>query len=115
MALAFVVAANTANNNVVVACFFVGNFFLWNSIVCSASVCVDIGGERAATLYGLMNGVGQIGAFFLAVTFGKIVDATHDFNAPLYLTAGLLFISSLLWLFIKADKPLFKEVKTSPG
>jgi cyanate permease len=76
-------------------------------------VTVDIGGERAATLYGLVNFVGQIGASSLAVTFGEIVDATHNYIAPLYLTAALLVVGSLIWLVIKADKPLFDEVKTS--
>jgi hypothetical protein len=60
-----------------------------------------------------VNFVGQIGAFSLAVIFGKIVDVTHNFNAPLYLTAALLTIGSLVWLLIKADKPLFEEDKIS--
>ena len=100
MALVFLIAAITSKNTVVVMCFFMGNFFLWYSIVCSVSVCVDIAGERVATLYGLMNFVGQIGAFFLAVIFGKMVDATHNYNAPLYLTSTLLVIGSLSWFFI---------------
>jgi len=113
MAIAFLVAAMTSNNSVVIICFFTGNFFLWHSIICAVSACIDIGGKRVATLYGLMNFVGQIGAFFLAATFGNIVDTTHNFNAPLYLTAALLVIGSLSWLLVKADKPLFKEDNTS--
>jgi len=113
MALVFLVAAITSNNTVVVICFIIGNFFVWHSVVCSVSVTVDIGGERTATLYGLVNFVGQIGAFSLAVTFGKIVDVTHNYNTPLYLTAALLTIGSLVWLLIKADKPLFEEDKIS--
>jgi sugar phosphate permease len=113
MALVFLVAAITSNSTVAVICFLIGNFFLWHSVVCSVSVSVDIGGERAATLYGLVNFVSQIGAFSFAVVFGKIVDVTHNFNTPLYLTAALLVVGSLVWLVIKADKPLFDEVKTS--
>jgi len=113
MALAFVVASITSDNRLVMICFFAGNFLVWNNIVCSVSVCIDIAGQRAGTLYGLMNFVGQAGAFFMAAAFGKIVDVTHNFNAPLYLMASLLAIGSLLWLFIKPDKPLFKETKTS--
>jgi ACS family glucarate transporter-like MFS transporter len=112
MALVFFIAAITPSNTVVAICFFVGNFFLWHSIVCAVSVCVDIGGERAATLYGLMNFVGQVGAFFLAVTFGKIVDATHNFNTPIHLIAALLVVGSLSWLLIQADKPLIEGDKS---
>jgi MFS transporter, ACS family, glucarate transporter len=113
MAILFLIAAITGDNTIVIICFFAGNFFLWYSIVCAVSVCVDVGGERAATLYGLMNFVGQVGAFFLAVTFGKIVDTTHDFNTPIYLIAALLVVGSLSWFLIQADKPLI-EAMTAP-
>jgi len=113
MAVVFLIAAITSNNTVVVICFFIGNFFSWHNTVCSVSVCVNIGGERAGTLYGLMNFVGQIGAFSLAVIFGKIVDATHNFNTPLYLTSAILIMGCLSWLLIQADKPLSFENKTS--
>ena len=109
MALAFIVAATTSNNSLVVASFLIGNFFLWHNVVCAVSVCIDIAGERAATLYGLMNFAGQMGGFFIAAVFGKIVDRTHNFNAPLYLTSALLVTGSLLWFLVRADRPLFKE------
>jgi sugar phosphate permease len=109
MALAFLVAATTANNSLVTACFLIGNFCLWHFVVCAVSVCIDIAGERAATLYGLVNFVGQLGAFCLAAAFGKVVDATHNFNTPLYLVASLLTLGSLLWLLIRPDKPLFSN------
>jgi sugar phosphate permease len=109
MALVFLVAATTENNSIVTVCFLAGNFFVWHFVVCAVSLCIDIAGERAATLYGLANFVGQLGAFFLAAIFGKIVDATHNFNVPLYLVASLLALGSFLWLFIKPDKPLFSN------
>jgi len=44
---------------------------------------------------------GQLGAVFLGVVFGYIVKMNGgDFNAPLYLISGLLFLGSLLWLVI---------------
>ena len=109
MALVFLVAATTANNSIVTVCFLAGNFFVWHFVVCAVSLCIDIAGERAATLYGLVNFVGQLGAFFFAAIFGKIVDATHNFNVPLYLVASLLALGSFLWLLIKPDKPLFSN------
>jgi len=44
------------------------------------------------------------GRFFLGILFGKIVDATGDYNYPLYLIAFLLLCSSLLWLVIDPTK-----------
>jgi MFS-type transporter involved in bile tolerance (Atg22 family) len=113
MALAFVVAATTANNSLVTVCFLAGNFFVWHFVVCAVSVCIDIAGERAATLYGLVNFVGQFGAFCFAAAFGKIVDVTHNFNAPLYLVASLLVLGSLQWLLVRPDKPLFSSANMS--
>jgi len=108
MALVFLIAASTSSNVLAEICFVAGNFFLWHSIVCAVSTCIDIGGRNSATLYGLMNFAGQMGAFFLATIFGGIVDKTNNYNAPLYLTAALLVIGALSWLMIKSDRPLFE-------
>jgi nitrate/nitrite transporter NarK len=53
-----------------------------------------------------MNMAGQLGAVFLGVIFGYIVKATNDFNLPLFLIAGLLLCSSLLWLRIDPTKEI---------
>jgi hypothetical protein len=49
---------------------------------------------------GAMNFSGQMGSFFLAVVFGKLAEATHNFNYPLFVVTGVLFIGCLLWLAI---------------
>jgi ACS family glucarate transporter-like MFS transporter len=108
MAIAFFTAAATQTNWVVILCFLSGNFLVWYNIVCGVSVVIDIGRERSATLYGLLNFFGQMGAFFSAIVFGKIVDVTHNYNTPLYLMGVLLIAGALSWLFIRADKPLFE-------
>ena len=72
----------------------------------SFAVCVDIGKSRAGTVSGTMNMIGQLGGFFLAVFFGKIVDFSGDYNYPLYIIGTLLGFSSLLWLVIDPTKEL---------
>ena len=69
-------------------------------------VCIDVSGNHAGAVSGFMNCVGQIGAFFLAIIFGKIVDATRDFNAPLFVIAGLMCFGTLCWLFVDPTKKL---------
>lgn len=68
------------------------------------AVCIDIGGDRAGTVSGAMNMVGQLGAVFLGVMFGYVAHLTGDFNKPLYLVAFLLLCGSVLWLFIDPTK-----------
>ena len=56
-----------------------------------------------------MNFFGQMGAFFLAIVFGKIVDAAHNFNLPLYLIAAILLFGGIIWLFINPAKKIVAE------
>ena len=62
------------------------------------AVCTDIGRNNAGTVSGAMNFCGQMGAFFLAIVFGQMVDATHHVNRPLYVGSG----GFVYWLFIMA-------------
>jgi hypothetical protein len=59
-----------------------------------------------------MNCFGQLGAFFMAVVFGKIVDITHSFTTPLFILAGVLFAGSLLWFFVNAGRTIL-NIKVS--
>jgi ACS family glucarate transporter-like MFS transporter len=36
----------------------------------------------------------------LAIVFGKMVDLTHNFNAPLFVVAGVLWVGGLIWLVV---------------
>ena len=55
---------------------------------------------------GIMNCVGQLGAFFMAIVFGKIVNLTHSYVTPIIVLSGVLFVGCLLWLFVDPGKPL---------
>ncbi len=79
----------------------------------SYAVCADIGRNNAGTVTGAMNFCGQMGAFFLAILFGKIVDVTGNFNAPLYLLAAVSVTGAFLWLAINPTKPLSHKEKTT--
>jgi sugar phosphate permease len=107
----FLIEATTRSNAVLIGSFITG--FACQVIfgVIAFCVCLDVGGNHAGSVSGLMNCVGQMGAFFLAIVFGKIVDTTQSFNAPLFVISGLLFIGSLLWLLIDPTKKLISENK----
>jgi hypothetical protein len=59
-----------------------------------------IGMLGAGTVSGIMNFSGQIGSFALAIVFGKVVDLTHNFNAPLFVISGVLCARGLIWLVV---------------
>lgn len=100
------IAAVTNNHSIVVISLIAAHFFYGPNVITCFSTCVDIGGDHAAKVAGIMNFFGQMGAFFLAVIFGKIVDMTHNFNAPLFVMVIVLLIGGLLWINIDAGRPL---------
>jgi MFS transporter, ACS family, glucarate transporter len=106
LALAFLVAAQTSNNMVVVLCLYFAQLAYSFVPIVSFSTCVDIGGNHVGTVAGIMNFFGQVGAFFLAIAFGKIVDLADSFNAPLFIIAGVLLAGSLLWLWVDPSKKM---------
>ncbi|WP_018621385.1 MFS transporter [Spirosoma luteum] len=70
------------------------------------AVCVDIGQRNAGTVAGSMNFAGQLGGFFITILFGIIVEQTKNFNYPLFMIAGCLLVSALLWFRIDPTKPV---------
>jgi len=47
-----------------------------------------------------------MGAFFLALIFGQIVQATHRFDYPVYVVGAVLMAGCLLWMAIDAEMQL---------
>jgi ACS family glucarate transporter-like MFS transporter len=106
LAVLFLIAATTANNTVFVTSLYIGQLFYSFTPVVAFSTCVDIGANRVGTIAGIVNFCGQVGAFFLAIVFGKIVDIANSFNAPLFVIAVVLLIGSLCWLSVDATRPI---------
>jgi sugar phosphate permease len=106
LVLSFLMCAATPSNAVVIASLFGGQLFYSFIPVVSFSTCVDIGGDRAGTVAGIMNFFGQVGAFFLAIMFGKIADMTNSFSMPLVIVAGLLLVGCFCWLLVDASTPI---------
>ncbi len=111
ISLLFFITALTPNNTIAALCLVCGYFFIPANGINGFSTCIDIGGCKAGTVAGIMNFAGNLGAFFLAIFFGKIVDVTHSFNAPLFVVAGVLFAGGLLWLLVDPTKPLTGDIK----
>ena len=102
-------AAISTNNNFTAVCLILSNAFFSFGVMSSYAVCADIGGNNAGTVTGAMNFFGQMGAFFLAIIFGKIVDATGNFNIPLIVVFVVEATGCLLWLAINPAKPIRQD------
>ena len=62
------------------------------------AVCLDIGGEYAGAVAGVMNTAAQAGAFVSSVSFGYLVQHYGSYHAPFVPMAVLLVIGAWLWL-----------------
>ncbi|CAN5602425.1 MFS transporter [soil metagenome] len=93
-------AALFTQNKLSAGCLIAANFFYSFSVMTSYAVCADIGRNNTGTVTGAMNFFGQMGAFFLALMFGKIADLTNNLNYPLFIVAFVTLIGCTLWLTI---------------
>jgi MFS family permease len=110
--LTYVTESITTNNLLLIACLVIGYIFQMLHATASFGVCADISGNHCGTVAAIMNTFGQIGAFFMSIFFGKIVDITGNYNAPLFVIAGLLFTGSVLWFMVDPTKKLILEEST---
>jgi ACS family glucarate transporter-like MFS transporter len=109
MALLILISAMAHSHQVVSLALISAHFFQGPAIITCFSTCVNMGGQRAATVAGIMNFFGQMGAFAMSVIFGKIVDLTHSFDSPQFVMVGVLLLGALCWLFIDASKKIVPE------
>lgn len=82
-------------------------FVLWsfNGII-NFSTCIDIGGNYAGGVAGVMNCYDQFGGFLLSIVFGRLAQVTQSFTLPVIVVAVILFIGCMLWLLMHPEKPL---------
>ena len=73
------------------------------------AVCLDIGRNHTGTVTGTMNMAGQLGGFICSVLFGYVVEATGNYNTPLWIISGMVVIASVLFSRIDPTKPLFPD------
>jgi ACS family glucarate transporter-like MFS transporter len=73
------------------------------------SLCLDIGGEFAGTVSGVMNTAGQFGGVLCTVSFGYIIRMTGSYNKPLWLVASMVLLAALIFARVDASKPLLRE------
>ncbi|HEY3837789.1 MAG TPA: MFS transporter [Bryobacteraceae bacterium] len=71
------------------------------------AVCLDIGGTRAGVVSAVMNTAGQLGGFVCSVLFGYMVEATHNYQQPVWIVSGCVLAAALLFTRIDATKKLF--------
>ncbi len=70
------------------------------------AVCLDIGGNRAGVVTGVMNTAGQLGGFVCSALFGYVVEARHSYQQPVWIVALMVLIAAGLFSRIDPTRPL---------
>lgn len=73
------------------------------------ALCIDLGKKYSGAVSGAMNTAGNLGGFVCSLIFGYVVSATGNYNLPLYIIAGMLVISAVIFLFIDPTKQLISD------
>ncbi len=73
------------------------------------AICSDIGGRYSGAVSGAMNTAGNIGGFVCATAFGYLIEATGNYNAPLFVITAMLAIAAVLFWSINPTKKLVEE------
>jgi MFS family permease len=73
------------------------------------AICLDIGKKYGGTISGAMNTAGNIGGFVCATVFGYLVEATGNYNFPLYVIAVMLLTSAILFSLLDPTRKLVEE------
>jgi MFS family permease len=73
------------------------------------AICLDIGGDHAGVVTGVMNTAGQLGGFVCSVLFGYVVTATGSYQVPVWGVAAMVMVAAFLFSRIDPTRRLIEE------
>jgi sugar phosphate permease len=80
-----------------------GMFFSGTSAACSHATAMDVGGEYAGVVYGIMNSVGSLDTF-CPVLVAKLVAETGSWDLVLFCFVGVYVLAAAAWLFLDPNR-----------
>lgn len=99
-------AAFTASNSLAIVFLALGLAFMDVTAPVSWAVATELGGKDSGAVTGAMNTAGLLGGTITSLGIGYIITAYGSYQLPVVILGIVLIVGSLLWLLIKADKPL---------
>ncbi len=99
-------AAFTASNSVAIVFLALGLAFMDVTAPVSWAVATELGGKDSGAVTGAMNTAGLLGGTITSLGIGYLITTYGSYQLPVVILGIVLIVGSLLWLLIKADKPL---------
>jgi nitrate/nitrite transporter NarK len=70
------------------------------------ALCLDIGGECSGVVTGMMISAGNLGGVACSVVFGYVIQATGNYNYPVWGVAAMVLVAAMLFTRIDATRRL---------
>ncbi len=102
-------AAFTASNSVAIVFLALGLAFMDVTAPVSWAVATELGGKDSGAVTGAMNTAGLLGGTITSLGIGYLITTYGSYKLPVVILGIVLIIGALLWLLIKADKPLVQS------
>jgi len=102
-------AAFTASNSVAIVFLALGLAFMDVTAPVSWAVATELGGKDSGAVTGAMNTAGLLGGTITSLGIGYLITAYGSYQLPVVILGIVLIVGALLWLLIKADKPLVQS------
>ena len=96
----FVIPAAITESAGLSVLFLAISFFFLEFVIGPAwAVPMDVGGQFSGTVTGIMNMAGALTASLTPIVYGGLFQRGY-WIAPFYVSAGVLFLGALVWLFL---------------
>lgn len=97
-----------------VAVMSLGAFCAGLSGPCAYAITMDMGGKHVAPVFSIMNMSGNLGAVLFPVAVPWLVAETGNWDAVLFLFAGLYVAAGLCWLPFNPEGSIVPVAKETP-
>jgi sugar phosphate permease len=105
----------TTNLTMLAICLAAAFFFAEMTIGPMWAIPMDIAPRYAGSASGIMNCGSALAAVLSPVTFGYIIDQTHNWTLPFVGSMGLFAVGSIVAFWMKPDEALWLRIPTSRG
>jgi len=102
-------AAFTESNAVAIVFLALGLAFMDVTAPVSWAVATELGGKDSGAVTGAMNTAGLLGGTITSLGIGYLITTYGSYQLPVVILGIVLIVGALLWLLIKADKPLVQS------
>lgn len=82
---------------------------------CAYSITMDMGGKHVATVFSVMNMAGNLGAILFPLVVPLLKEQTGNWDAVLYLFAGIYLAGGVCWLLLNPVGTIFEQSWSKPA